>query len=714
MPKEIEIIETMNGAGKKKRRILYKERKYTIPKIRIERGTNRKYFFLKKKKIYMEDDISERQLIKFIISQLAPNKRKRPKKEKREPVFPKAPVVPMTITGSQFVGPNGARDTKIADLKEEVQNLKLLAVDKKKVENEIKPPPQRIKSSDLSFSELKKEFKRLRINKPEIAQICSDRFGEAKSKWAVFPVDDLVQKLADDGYKPENVKIEEVKEKEVSEEEEDNLKRIQKVNAMSTDELQKTLKKMKIDDENLNDQQMKNIILREQFGTDQIPIPDDAYYQVGDGKIRKRESEVDEKGLDTLQIDEIMKPYKEFLGTIPSDGIPSLISQVKPNTRICFIMNSDPTGEPGSHWVAVLVDNRKDGSHSIEFYNPLGIRDRRRLTSSFLTDIVPLLEKINPEERPLKLKENLIADQNNTSNNCGQFSIRFLLDRLTRNKTFAEATGYDEKGEAMIEKFKDDFYPFRLITQNGTGLLSALKKGYKYVKGKVVPIVKVIGKALLETAKERAKDVIENGLRKELPPSGRSVLAKHGNEPIQEIMVCRVPIKSWLSKALDWVSSGQFSQNLKSLNYDSAFHLFMKIRTSDGAYLTEKNEVIKLKSEGWNSGDGAKSDTEKMIIPLSGGIRPSLDTLFESAFKKYGTERITRYDSRNNNCQQYVSDLLTASGLMTDGVKKFVMQDAEAIYKNMGIIGTVNRAITDAAAAGDHILNGRGKGQSKR
>jgi hypothetical protein len=132
----------------------------------------------------------------------------------------------------------------------------------------------------------------------------------------------------------------------------------------------------------------------------------------------------------------------------------------------------------------------------------------------------------------------------------------------------------------------------------------------------------------------------------------------------------------------------------------------MKIRTNKGTYLTEKNEVVKLKEEGWNSGDGAKADTERIGVHVKGGV--TLGMLFENAFKKYGEERITRYDSRNNNCQQFVSDLLTASHMMTDDVHKFVMQNAEAIYNGLGILGAVNKGITDVAATVDHVINGRG------
>ena len=72
-----------------------------------------------------------------------------------------------------------------------------------------------------------------------------------------------------------------------------------------------------------------------------------------------------------------------------------------------------------------------------------------------------LILKILRPETILKLKENQVIQQSDDSSNCGYFCIRFLIDRF-RNRSFSEATGYDErqkinminKNEAEIEKMK--------------------------------------------------------------------------------------------------------------------------------------------------------------------------------------------------------------------------------------------------------------------
>ena len=79
-------------------------------------------FSSKKRKIILADSITERDLIKFIISQLAPNKiRKKNRARKASKTVYTRNVIPISSSVSYL--PSGSNlDTKIADLKEEVRN----------------------------------------------------------------------------------------------------------------------------------------------------------------------------------------------------------------------------------------------------------------------------------------------------------------------------------------------------------------------------------------------------------------------------------------------------------------------------------------------------------------------------------------------------------------------------------------------------------------
>ena len=125
-----------------------------------------------------------------------------------------------------------------------------------------------------------------------------------------------------------------------------------------------------------------------------------------------------------MQINQGMSKYKpEYLGCIAANEIGTL----KPTTkRVCWVMNTDPRSKPGSHWVCFFMDLRPEGSHSVEYYDPLA----DPISPDVIADLKRFIKQIYPANEYLKFRENKITDQNDTSSNCGQFCVNFLQRRL--------------------------------------------------------------------------------------------------------------------------------------------------------------------------------------------------------------------------------------------------------------------------------------------
>jgi hypothetical protein len=156
-----------------------------------------------------------------------------------------------------------------------------------------------------------------------------------------------------------------------------------------------------------------------------------------------------EDGLDTNQINHLMRGYRDYLGCIGRDQVSTL--RIRPGTRFGFVMNTDPSTKPGSHWVAIFVDNRPQGSNSIEYFNSLADQPTRPI----LEELRRIVGMLRPQAR-MKFKVNKIADQMFNSSNCGYFAAKFLIDRFN-GVPFAEASGYNSRapaGEARIEEWK--------------------------------------------------------------------------------------------------------------------------------------------------------------------------------------------------------------------------------------------------------------------
>lgn len=158
-----------------------------------------------------------------------------------------------------------------------------------------------------------------------------------------------------------------------------------------------------------------------------------------------------EGGIYDDEINEIMSIYPEYLGTIARDEIPKLLPRIKDHKRVAFILNLDAHDKPGSHWVAVFVDARSDGSKSVEYFDSFG----RDIPADILKDLKLVVDMLKPDTF-LKLKVNHVVHQSDNSDSCGFMAMKYLIDRF-RNQSFSSATGYDEKMKHyQIEKREDE------------------------------------------------------------------------------------------------------------------------------------------------------------------------------------------------------------------------------------------------------------------
>lgn len=166
----------------------------------------------------------------------------------------------------------------------------------------------------------------------------------------------------------------------------------------------------------------------------------------------------DGEGLYDYEINKVMNKFKPpgYLGTFSIDELMKVKKLVKPHGRYSFILNLDKSSGPGSHWVSVLLDARKNGSNTVEYYDPLADNPSER----FNKDIMKVVQKLQPYQF-MQFKINRIQRQKNTTDTCGWHSIKFILDR-ENGKKFKECTGYNDAidGEKDIKKFKEKFPDF--------------------------------------------------------------------------------------------------------------------------------------------------------------------------------------------------------------------------------------------------------------
>ncbi len=383
-------------------------------------------------------------------------------------------------------------------------------------------------------------------------------------------------------------------------------------------------------------------------------------------------------GLSNEQIDKFMKDDKEYLGTVSSDQIESVIvPKIKPNSTGSFIFNLDVSSGPGTHWVACYFT-----PHSIEYYNSLGDPP----TESFKKSAKAIVNAIKPGGF-LKLKHNSVIRQGDTDT-CGYHAMKFIQDREA-GKSYSEASGYSDhkhddhvSGEKAVDKFIDKMHGsgFEFIT--GEGVVEKVKE----VAGKVI---------------KRVSDVLQ-GVRKRASPSIRKFMEANGEAKITKIVIGRQPVTPMIERVASLLSLGKFDKNKKELGYDRMLHLFMIISLDNGkTFKLEKNHVPEI-----TMSSNAGSDTMSVQKPSN----LTFNDFIKKAESKAGTpDKLWVYESATQNCQYFVKWTLQGAGVYNADINKFVMQDALAVYKGLSVFQKIAKKLTDASNVLDVVKEGEGK-----
>jgi len=190
--------------------------------------------------------------------------------------------------------------------------------------------------------------------------------------------------------------------------------------------------------------------------------------------------------------------------------------------------------------------------------------------------------------------------------------------------------------------------------------------------------------------------------RQQFPPKVRAIIQKYKDYFVKNIIIARDPIQSYVSNILSFLSGGKIDEQLKKLNYDKMYHLYMNVELVNGPdILVEKNEVVNMQV---NNGKNA-SDT----IGVSVNKKITFGELIDNAVKAVGPS-IYLYDHINNNCQKFIRDILNSNGLLTSEANKFIMQDAEAILKTSpSYLNQIARFATEAKAKINRLIEGEGR-----
>ena len=164
--------------------------------------------------------------------------------------------------------------------------------------------------------------------------------------------------------------------------------------------------------------------------------------------------------LNTKDIDAVMKQYQRkysdfyFIGAKPCDFYKHVQINLKKwlsYKYLGIIFNLDKTGDPGSHWTSLFIDNSE---HKLYYFDSTGkspnkdIRDFIFLIARVQND----RGRIKNERAPTVYINNKIHQKGNTE--CGVYSIYFLIKKLkSPNEEFMNNIHISDKDMKNFRKY---------------------------------------------------------------------------------------------------------------------------------------------------------------------------------------------------------------------------------------------------------------------
>lgn len=171
-------------------------------------------------------------------------------------------------------------------------------------------------------------------------------------------------------------------------------------------------------------------------------------------------------------------------------------------------------------------------------------------------------------------------------------------------------------------------------------------------------------------------------------------LKKYGSEKINSITVYRRPLNTFLKYATNILTQGKLVEAAKQYSYDKLFHLFVVINNK---FVTEKNETVNASDKVPKDLDKLNTPETKMPIPVNKSL--TVGELFENSRKKIGDKHFFSYAPLSWNCQDFIQELLDASGLSNPTIRQFIVQNVEGIAKELPkYTNPLFTTITDFAA----------------
>jgi len=208
------------------------------------------------------------------------------------------------------------------------------------------------------------------------------------------------------------------------------------------------------------------------------------------------------------------------------------------------------------------------------------------------------------------------------------------------------------------------------------------------------------GKGIINTVKK----VIYG--RKDFPPSAKKVIEANKDAKITGVSLHRRVLPKIYHSILNILSKGETEKLIKESDKDKLFHTSVWVKLDNkNTILLEKNEVLGAKL---NPKEAKDEETLDITAPESLTLRELIDNTKKSMGNKFAT-----YSAKDNNCSDFIIELLKSNNLLSTPAHDFLFQNSKKILESVPALNKIVQLATDIGGRANVLIEG-GEGLNKK
>jgi hypothetical protein len=194
--------------------------------------------------------------------------------------------------------------------------------------------------------------------------------------------------------------------------------------------------------------------------------------------------------------------------------------------------------------------------------------------------------------------------------------------------------------------------------------------------------------------------------RKDFPPSAKKVIEANKDAKITGVSLHRRVLPKIYHSILNILSKGETEKLIKESDKDKLFHTSVWLKLDNkNTILLEKNEVLGAKL---NPKEAKDEETLDINAPENLTLRELIDNTKKNMGNKFAT-----YSAKDNNCSDFIIELLKSNNLLSTPAHDFLFQNSKKILESVPALNKIVQLATDIGGRANVLIEG-GEGLNKK